>query len=43
MSALCQQIVWAEWLETEHKAEWLGNDNRKTVIKIKTTERGLYN
>ena len=21
----------------QHKAEWLGNDNRKTMIKLKTT------
>jgi len=23
-------------LVAEHRAEWLGNDNRKTMIKVKT-------
>jgi hypothetical protein len=26
---------------TERKAEWLGNDNRKTIIKAKTTAQIL--
>ena len=26
---------------SEHKAEWLGNDNRKTMIKVKTTDQIL--
>ena len=27
--------------DAERKAEWLGNDNRKTMIKVKTTGQML--
>ena len=28
-------------LKAERKAEWLGNDNRKTIIKVKTIGQTL--
>ncbi len=33
----CDEVMIAVFYAAQRKAEWLGNDNRKIMIKVKTT------